>query len=382
VTEVAAVDRPILDDATADDLRWMDVALDLGRRGLGLTAPNPPVGAVIVASGRGGRVVGRGWTRPGGRPHAETEALQRAGDAARGATAYVTLEPCSHFGQTPPCVDALLAAGVARVVAGLRDPDPRVDGRGVARLRAAGVSVTVAPSAEARRLAAGHIARVTLGRPHVALKLAVSVDGKVGLAGRKPAAISGDASRRRVHLMRAESDAILVGIGTVLADDPALTCRLPGMGSRSPTRVVLDTELRTPLTSVLVRTARETPTWIFCAEEASTEAERALKAAGVEVMRVDRAAAGRLDLGKAMKLLALRGLTRVMVEGGPTVAAALLEADLLDEATIVTGPAILGASAIDALEGKPLSALTAAPGFRLTAESRVGDDSWARYERS
>ena len=223
------------------DLRFMQLALSLGRRGLGRTWPNPAVGAVVV---KDGIIVGRGWTQPGGRPHAEPEALRRAGVAARGATLYVTLEPCSHFGKSPPCVDAVIASGIARVVSAIEDPNPEVAGQGHARLRAAGIQVEVGLcSAEAARDHAGHFRRIRDHRPHVMLKLAVSADDRIAADGRKPVAITGEAARARVHLLRAQSDAILVGIGTVLADDPLLTCRLPGMEKRSPVRVVLDLSL-------------------------------------------------------------------------------------------------------------------------------------------
>src|SRR5579871_2904689 len=223
------------------DQRFMSLALTLGRRGLGNTWPNPAVGAVVVRrDGNEPVVVGRGWTQPGGRPHAETEALRRAGAAARGATLYATLEPCSHHGKTPPCTDAIIAAGIARVVSAIEDPNA-LAGRGHALLRARGITVDVGVgAAEARRAHAGHIRSVCDNRPHVTLKLAVSADGKVALAGRKPAPITGETARARVHLMRAMNDAILIGIGTALADDPQLTCRLPGMAARSPVRVVLD----------------------------------------------------------------------------------------------------------------------------------------------
>jgi diaminohydroxyphosphoribosylaminopyrimidine deaminase/5-amino-6-(5-phosphoribosylamino)uracil reductase len=225
----------------------MALALAVGRRGLGRTRPNPAVGAVVV---REGVIVGRGWTQPGGRPHAEVEALRRAGEAARGATLYVTLEPCSHHGQSPPCADAVIAAGIRRVVSALEDPNPEVAGRGHTRLREAGIAVEVGEGvAAARRDHAGHLRRMRDGRPHVTLKLAVSADGKAGLAGRRPVALTGEAARAGVHMLRATQDAILVGIGTALADDPALTCRLPGMAARSPVRVVLDSELRLPLAS-------------------------------------------------------------------------------------------------------------------------------------
>jgi diaminohydroxyphosphoribosylaminopyrimidine deaminase/5-amino-6-(5-phosphoribosylamino)uracil reductase len=217
-------------DNFADDNQFMRLALDIGRRGLGNTWPNPAVGAIVVNDGA---IVGRGWTQPGGRPHAETEALRQAGEAAKGSALYVTLEPCSHHGKTPPCADAIIAAGVARVISALEDPNPEVAGQGLARLRDAGIEVvTGIREDEARRAHAGHIRRIKDGRPHVTLKLAVSSDGKTGLAGRRPFQISSEQARARVHIMRAMNDAVLVGIGTALADNPLLTCRLPGLQKR------------------------------------------------------------------------------------------------------------------------------------------------------
>src|SRR2546425_1826992 len=270
--------------SSAEDARFMALALALGRRGLGRTWPNPAVGAVVT---KDGVVVGRGWTQPGGRPHAETEALRRAGSAASRATLYVTLEPCSHHGKTPPCVDAIVAAGVARVVSAMVDRNPEVSGAGHWRLAEAGIVVEVGVGAEeAARAHAGHIRRVRDGRPHVLLKLAVSADGKAGLAGRRTAAITGEAARAQVHGLRATSDAVLTGIGTVLADDPLLTCRLPGMADRSPVRVVLDASLRLPLDSRLVATARDTPLWVMTRAPAEADRERVLTAKGAEVLQV------------------------------------------------------------------------------------------------
>jgi diaminohydroxyphosphoribosylaminopyrimidine deaminase/5-amino-6-(5-phosphoribosylamino)uracil reductase len=360
----------------------MALALALGRRGLGRTWPNPAVGAVIVRRDDGSpRIVGRGWTQPGGRPHAEVEALHRAGEAARGGTLYVTLEPCSHHGKSPPCADAVIAAGVARVVSALEDPNPEVAGAGHARLRAAGIAVDVGVGAEeARHDHAGHIRRMRDGRPHVALKLAISADGKVGAAGRKPVAITGPAARDRVHLMRAQSDAVLIGIGTALADDPLLTCRLPSMAALSPVRIVLDSGLRLPLGSRLVRSAREVPVWVVAGVQASREAENALTGLGVSVLRVPQPV-GPLDLAVALKLLAARGITRLMVEGGPTVAAALLAADLIDEAVLYHSPMVVGADGIDALEGMPLAALTDSPRLKRVASKPVGADTRMVLER-
>jgi len=359
----------------------MALAHALGRRGLGNAWPNPAVGAVIVRDDTEGPViVSRGWTQPGGRPHAEIGAIARAGDAARGAVMYVTLEPCSHRGRTPPCADAILDAGLARVVSALEDPNPEVAGRGHARLRAAGVAVDIGLGAEeARRAHAGHIRRMRDHRPHVLLKLAVSADGKVGLAGRRPAAITGEQVRARVHLMRATNDAILIGVGTALADDPQLTCRLPGMSDRSPVRVVLDPALRLPLASALVKSARATPLWVAAAPEASSESAGALEGEGVDVLRVP-AGAGKLDLTAVLTLLADRGITRLMVEGGPTVAASFVAADLVDEVALFRAPKHIGADGIDALEGMPIAALMRK--LKPVGSEPVGEDSVEFFERA
>ena len=364
-----------------DDLRFMSLALALGRRGLGQVWPNPAVGAVIVRAQQSAAViVGRGWTQPGGRPHAEVEALRRAGAAARGATLYATLEPCSHHGKTPPCVDAIMAAGVARVVSAIEDPNPKIAGEGHARLRSQGVAVDVGIGAdEARRAHAGHIRRVRDCRPHVTLKLAVSADGKAGLAGRRPAAITGELARARVHMMRAMNDAVLTGIGTVLSDDPLLTCRLPGMDARSPVRVVLDSGLRLPEASKLVHSATHTLDWVFVDESAKPDREAALSEAGVELLRVP-GTHGKLDLAAVLRALAGRGITRVMVEAGPILSAAFLAADLVDEAVLFRSPAAIG-EGIDALEGMPLSALTLSPRLRLVGGEQIGSDTVQMYER-
>jgi diaminohydroxyphosphoribosylaminopyrimidine deaminase / 5-amino-6-(5-phosphoribosylamino)uracil reductase len=384
---------------TAHDHRFMSLACALGRRGLGNVWPNPAVGAVVVRFGGDAVIVGRGWTQPGGRPHAETEALGRAGEAARGATLYVTLEPCAHHGKTPPCAEAVIAAGVARVVTAVEDPNAVAAG-GHAMLRAHGIAVDVGIGAdEARRDLAGHLRRVRDHRPHVLLKLAVSADGKAGLRGRRPAAITGEVARTRVHLMRAVNDAILTGIGTVLADDPLLTCRLPGMAARSPVRVVLDAHLRVPAASALVQSARKTPLWVMAGADARPEAEAALAAHGVEVVRVPLSgtagvppasgpgagatpAVPGLDLYAVLRLLADRGVTRLMVEAGPIVAAAFLAADLVDEAALLRGPDAIGADGIDALEGMPLTVLTASPRLRLRGVEPAGADTIATFERA
>lgn len=360
------------------DTRFMALALALGRRGLGNTWPNPAVGAVVVRPD--GIVLGRGWTQPGGRPHAETEALKRAGASARGATLYVTLEPCSHYGKTPPCADAIVAAGIARVVSALEDPNPKVAGEGYAKLRAAGIAVDTGVGAEeALRAHAGHIRRVRDGRPHVTLKLAISADGKVALAGRRPVRITGEPATERVHLMRAMNDAVLTGIGTALSDDPLLTCRLPGMEKRSPVRVVLDPLLRLPPTSRLVKTAGETPLWVVASAAATAEREAVLRDLGVDVLRVE--GTGRPHLSATLKHLAGRGITRLMVETGPVLAAAFVAADLVDETVLFRALQTLGSDAIDALEAMPLTALTQSPHLVPHGAEPVGHDMVETFVR-
>ena len=370
-----AVARAPVADAAADE-RFMRLALDLGRRGLGNAWPNPAVGAVIV---KDGVIVGRGWTQAGGRPHAEAEALRRAKKTAQGATIYVTLEPCSHQGKTPPCADAIIKAGIARVVSALEDPNPEVKGQGYDKLRAKGIAVETGVLAdEAARSHAGHVTRITQGRPHVLLKLAISADGKAGLPGRKPAAITGEAARTRVFQLRARSDAILVGIGTVLADNPHLTCRLPGMFERSPVRVVLDAGLRVPLNLSVVATVRETPTWVFASRRPSVIAEEVLQQKGCKVFRVGDND-GKLDLGQVLETLAGEGITRLMVEGGPTVAASFVAAELVDEAVLLRSGKSIGAG-IAPLEGLALEALTG----RLAARGseQLGPDTLELFERT
>jgi diaminohydroxyphosphoribosylaminopyrimidine deaminase/5-amino-6-(5-phosphoribosylamino)uracil reductase len=368
----------LVDSASEVDRRYMALALTLGRRGLGRTWPNPAVGAVIV---KDDMIVGRGWTQPGGRPHAEVEALRRAGKAARGATLYVTPEPCSHHGKTPPCANAIIAAGIQRVVSALEDPNPKVAGEGHRRLAAAGIDVDIGIGAEqARRDHAGHVRRVRDGRPNVMLKLAISADGKVGAAGRRPLVITGSEVRDRVHLLRAQSDAIMVGIGTALADDPALTCRLSGMEKDSPVRVVLDGRLRLPVSSRLAQTAREVPVWVVGSSDAPSANEQALSAAGAHVLRVP-SPDGRLDISAVLKVLAERGITRLMVEGGPTLAASLVATDLVDEAKLFRSAKMVGADAINALEGLPLGALVDSPRLKRVKSEQVGADALDIFER-
>jgi diaminohydroxyphosphoribosylaminopyrimidine deaminase / 5-amino-6-(5-phosphoribosylamino)uracil reductase len=368
-------------DSKAADQRYMQLALSLGHRGQGRTWPNPAVGAVVV---KDGVIVGRGWTQPGGRPHAEPEALRRAGEAARGATLYVTLEPCSHFGKSPPCVDAVIAAGISRVVSAVEDPNPEVAGKGHAKLRSAGIAVDVGlGAAEAERDHAGHFRRIRDKRPHVILKLAVSADDKIGGPGRKPVAITGEAARTQVHLLRAHSDAILIGIGTVLADDPLLNCRLPGMEVRSPVRVVLDRALRIPGDSRLVHSVRETPLWVVTSETAEAAAATKLGAAGAQVIRVaaDQVMQG-LDLDAVLSTLSERGVTRLMVEGGSRIASRFVACDLADEVYLLRGPKPIGADGVRALDGLPLTSVTQSKYYRVRASETLDRDTLTIYERA
>lgn len=375
-----------MDDAQrALDERFMRYALGVGRRGLGNVWPNPSVGAVVVrATENGPLVIGAGCTQPGGRPHAEPVALDHAGDAGVGATIYVTLEPCAHRsvrGATP-CVERVFMSGVKRAVVAVEDPNKHIAGVGVALLRSMGVSVTVGVLRdEAARAHRGHFSRVRRGRPMVTVKVARTADNFCAGPGGARLQISGDIANRQVHLMRAQHDAIMIGVGTVLADDPLLTVRLPGLEERSPIRVILDSALRTPVQSALCRTARETPLWIIAAEDADVEAERALRAEGAEVMRVARGADGALDLKAALELLALRGITRVFCEGGPTIAERLAQDDLIDEMIVSTSSRRLDAAGVIAVRDG-LAARLANPDIFALASTRVfGADVFETFER-
>jgi len=362
-----------------DDLLHMRAALALARRGLGNAWPNPAVGCVLVKEGR---VIGRGWTQPGGRPHAETEALRRAGDAARGATAYVTLEPCSHYGRTPPCCEALAGAGIARVVMAMRDPDPRVNGRGLAMLRGAGIVVEEGLlEAEAHALNAGFFRRIQAGMPVVTLKLASTLDGRIATASGESRWITGQAARREVHALRARHDAILVGSGTVLADDPDLTCRIPGMERVPMLRVVADARLRTPPAAQLVQGAQVAPVLIITAPGHPPAAQAPFIAAGADIVTVPAHAAGGLDLPSLLRALGRRGVTRVLAEGGAGLAAALLRQGLVDRLVWFHAPAVMGGDGHPALEGLRLAALSAMPRFRRTAQRALGDDMLSEFER-
>lgn len=357
----------------------MRAALALARRSLGRTWPNPAVGCVIV---RDGRVIARGRTQDGGRPHAEAYAMAQAVEPLAGATVYVTLEPCAHHGRTPPCADALVAAGVARVVSALEDPDPRVKGQGHAKLRAAGVAVEVGEGAgEAAEINAGFLLRLTHGRPLFHLKLAGSLDGRIATASGESKWITGEAARADGQRLRATHDAILIGIGTAEADDPELTCRLPGLASHSPLRIVLDSQARLAVTSKLAATARQTPVWVLCTQVAPTARRAALQKAGVEIIEVAAGGEGRVDVGNAARALGERGLTRVLVEGGGEIAASFLKAGLVDRISSYRAGLALGGDGRSAVGKLGFNRLDFAPRFRLvSARSLAGDtlETWTR----
>ena len=358
----------------------MNIALALARRGLGNVWPNPAVGCIIV---RDGRVVGRGWTQPSGRPHAETEALAQAGHLAAGATAYVSLEPCSHTGETPPCASALIDAGIGKIVVAIEDPDLRVRGNGTKMIRAAGIEVLEGIQQEqAARLNAGFISRVTRDRPAITLKLATTLDGRIATRTGQSQWITGQGARDAAHGLRARHDAILVGSGTVLSDDPALTCRLPGLSMNNPVRIVLDGRLRTSTTHQLVLTASDTPTWIITREDHDPDNAAKIRKMGAEILIAPTNDDDHIDVSWTVQELADRGLTRVLIEGGAAVAGAFVGADLVDEISWFRASSIIGGDGRTAIDGFELESLDHAPKFEHTGTVEYGTDSLATYLRN
>lgn len=350
--------------------RFMALALSLGRRGLGRTWPNPAVGCVIV---KDGRIVGRGWTQPGGRPHAEPQALQEAGDAARGSDVYVTLEPCAHNGRTPPCADALVKAGVARVFVATEDPDPRVSGAGTRRLTDAGIDVQIGmKEAEARRDNAGFFARIELDRPFVTLKLASSFDGRIATGTGESKWITGPGARRLVHGLRARHDAVMVGGGTARKDDPSLTVRDLGTDWQ-PNRVVISRRLDLPLMGGLARTAAEVPVILCHGQDADPTLQRTWEDLGATLLPCQTSGV-QLDPADVLRQLAGHGLTRIFCEGGSALAASLLEADLVDELVGFTAGLAIGAEGLPSVGALGLSQLSAAPRYTLLQMQKVGGD--------
>ncbi|WP_319495952.1 bifunctional diaminohydroxyphosphoribosylaminopyrimidine deaminase/5-amino-6-(5-phosphoribosylamino)uracil reductase RibD [uncultured Cohaesibacter sp.] len=365
------------------DDQMMDLALRLGRRCAGATAENPAVGCVITAAS-GGRttIVGRGWTQQGGRPHAERVALAEAGDLARGATAYVTLEPCSHHGKSPPCAEALIEAGIARVVCAHADPDRRVAGRGFEMLRKAGIAVeTGLLEARAHRHLSGFLSRTVRGRPWLQAKMAFSPDGMIGKIGVGNYPVTGPEAKARTYGLRMKADAILVGADTVLFDDPTLTVRLPGLEASSPVRVVLDGRGRVPLDAQLVKSAAAVPTWVVTAISAPEDWCNEMEARGCTVLRVKATAAGHVDLLAAFEALAARGINTIFAECGAALSRALLEGGLIDEFFLYRSTTPIGADGLVALSGEPEAALASA-GFKFETSHRLGQDTLKTFIRS
>lgn len=364
--------------ASATDLRFMAAAIRLARWHEGRTGSNPSVATLIVREIEGRpMIIGRGITAIGGRPHAETEALAEAGDAARGATAYVTLEPCAHHGRTPPCAEALVRAGIVRVVAASTDPDDRVSGKGYAILRAAGIEVVEGVMArEAARDLAGYLMRRTRNRSHVTLKMAVSANGMIGVEGQGQVAITGDIARRQVHALRSVADVIMIGSGTALADDPELTCRLPGLETRSPIRLVLDRALRLSTSSKLAQTARTVPLWLATSASQDDPARAPLAALGAEFIAAD-CHDDRLALPELLEDIAARGASTVFVEGGATLARAMLAEDLVDRLILFTGAVAIGAGGVDA----PFTLESLPTGFVSIRSMQYGADRMDEFER-
>nr|WP_320142576.1 bifunctional diaminohydroxyphosphoribosylaminopyrimidine deaminase/5-amino-6-(5-phosphoribosylamino)uracil reductase RibD [uncultured Cohaesibacter sp.] len=364
------------------DEQLMDLALRLGRRGAGATAENPAVGCVIARNNAGRmEIVGRGWTQEGGRPHAERVALAEAGTRAREATAYVTLEPCSHTGQSSPCADALVEAGITRVVCAHPDPDHRVAGRGFEKLRNAGVSVDVGLMGKrARQELAGFLSRTVRKRPWLQVKMAFSSDGMIGLEGVGNYPVTGALAKSRTYALRLQADAILVGCDTVLIDDPALTVRLPGLERRSPTRVVLDSKGRIPVASNLVQTARDIPVWIVTSEQMPADKALKLQEYGCTLLCLNATASGHIDLKAALESLAERGINAVFAECGAKLGSELLQSGLVDAFFLYQGAGKIGAKGLLALGGQPEAAL-AAGGFILEENCKMGTDRLKRFVR-
>ncbi len=353
-------------------------ALALARRGLGETAPNPPVGCVIV---KDQRVIGRGHTSTGGRPHAEINALAIAGAAARGGTAYVTLEPCSFTGKTPPCTAAIVASGIVRVVTGATDPNPKVNGNGVAQLRAAGIAVTEGIlKTQCEAVISGFAMVMTANRPLIRLKTASTLDGKIATKTRESQWLTGEQARRAAHAMRGRHDAVMAGVGTVLTDDSELTCRIEGFRTAPLVRIIVDSHLRTPLMSKLVRTAGIAPLWLLHRDGADPARKQALEAAGVKLFELPGCAAG-VDLPAAMKLLAKNGLTRILAEGGGTLAAGLLRENLVDRLAWFHAPSIIGGDGWPAAQGFGVVHLADMKRFIPIAQERWGDDMLSTFRR-
>jgi len=361
----------------------MENALALARRGLGRVFPNPAVGCLLVREDLSGRIVGRGWTQPGGRPHAETEAIRRAGDLARGATAYVTLEPCSHHGKTPPCCDALISAGVGRVVVAIEDPDARVSGQGLQRLKDAGIEVISGiMEKEAHDLNLGFLLSTAEKRPFITWKTATTMDGQIATKSGDSQWITGPLARQHGHLLRAQNDAIMTGIETVLSDKPSLTCRLPGMEDCSPIRIVLDSQLRMPVDAPLVKSAKDTPTWVYTLNTNASDHRSELEHLGVRVITANGGDGGRISTKWVSSDLSEKGVTRVLLESGGTLAASFMKATLIDRIAWFRAPKIVGGDGRSALASVNIEKLIQSPAFTRRSTCVMGADTLDILDRT
>ena len=361
----------------------MQLALSLARRGLGNVWPNPAVGCVLLRDDLNNQIVGRGWTQGGGRPHGETEAIKRAQELAQGSIAYITLEPCNHQGETPPCSEALIKAGVKRCVIATKDPDPRVLGSGIKRLREAGIEIeTGVCEDDARHLNAGFFMRINRGRPLFTQKTATTLDGRIATASGDSKWITGVTARSFAHGLRASHDAIMVGIGTALADQPSLTCRLPGLEDQSPVRIVADTSLRISSDSNIVKTATNIPTWIITSTGVNLDRCDELKSLGVIVIKIAVGKDGRLDLIELANELGKRGLTRVLVESGGELAAALAKHNLIDQLAWFRSAKLVGGDGLSSFGAFGINDITKSPSFYRESLLSVGEDILEIYSRT
>ncbi len=381
MTKNLAIETSAAQTTIIEDRRWMRVAIAASRRAEGRSAENPPVGCAIVSAA--GKLLAVGHTGLGGRPHAETEAIAKSPSKfLAGATAYVTLEPCAHIGRTGPCAEALIGRKIARVVIAVTDPDERVDGAGIERLRAAGIMVEIGIcAAEAKRVLAGFLSRKTMGRPFVTWKTATSLDGMIALADGRKRWLTGLEMRRFVHLLRSRADGLLSTIGTVLADDPEFTCRLPGTTSDSPIRFILDGDLRTPLSSVVVKTLDQAPLTLFCRADAPFDRKTALANIGVKLVELPINEDGKLDLVAAMQAMAAVGCNNVMVEAGASLSRSLLKHDLIDRIVWTQSHHLIGGDAVPAIGAMARRVLPEQTHYTLIDEGRLGDDQWLVLDR-
>ena len=361
------------------DQKWMKKALRLAVRGIGNVSPNPPVGCILVKKEN---IISRGWTQPSGRPHAEVMALKQAGERAEGATAYCTLEPCAHFGRTSPCCDALIEAGISRVVVAVKDPDPRVDGKGIKRLREAGISVVEDVCKDhALEIMQGFFNVLNFARPFVTLKLGMSIDSRLATNAGESKWITGDKARQSVHLLRAKNDAILTGVGTIIRDDPQLNCRLPGLEGYSPTRILVDSKLRLPVDSQFAQTASKHKSFVFTTDKEDASKREVLTDMGVNVFQISSDKGEQVSMPQCLKKIAQEGITTVLVEAGTALSTNLLHNNLLDKLVVYRAPTVIGGDGIAAWHPLGVEHLAESKTFAIQKIEQIGSDIEETYIR-